>query len=240
MQWLCWWTFLLNNPPFQPCRVHSCLSFITHTVLLPSQLSKLGQIPLLQSSKALQNIDLQNLCNSSNGRCPKTRKDWGEIYRWPSLLWMRKPNKSTFSLMWKVMQMKLLIRIGVEPRAVDKVMPWFINFQKNPSYGPGAGNSCFSPACSTDANFFSSLAFSHLGVGKMPNFQTQEGKFLCVSFILTLSSNHTLDSVVKCFHSVSLLDADISQILKYHIIGIGKNITLRCSQVMDCNKNCWY
>lgn len=240
MQWLCWWTFLLNNPPFQPCRVHSCLSFITHTVLFPSQLSKLGQIPLLQSSKALQNINLQNLCNSSNGRCPKTRKDWGEIYRWPSLLWMRKPNKSTFSLMWKVMQMKLLIRIGVEPRVVDKVMSWFINFQKNPSYGPGAGNSCFRPACSTDANFFSSLAFSHLGVGKMPNFQSQEEKFLCVSFILTLSSNHTLDSAVKCFHSVSLLDADISQILKYHIIGIGKNITLRCSQVMDCNKNCWY
>lgn len=143
---------------FQTCRVHSCLTFRTHTVLLPFQLSKLGQILLLQSSKALQNIDLQNLWKSCNGRFPKIRTDWGEIYRWPSLLWMRKPNKCIFSLIWKVMQMKLLNRLGVEPRAVDKIMPWFIIFQKNPSYGPRAGNSCFSPACSTDANFFSSLA----------------------------------------------------------------------------------
>lgn len=80
------------------------------------------------------------------------------------------------------------------------------------------------------------MAFSHMGVGKMQNFQTQEGNFFCVAFIVALFLNPILDSAAKCANSVGLFGAGISQTLKYCFLEVGKNITLGCSQAMDCNK----
>ena len=82
------------------------------------------------------------------------------------------------------------------------------------------------PSLLRRCNLLQLSGLNHLGVGKMQNFQTQEGKFICVSFTLAISSNPTLDSAAKCSHSVGLLDAGISRILKYCIIGIGKKMTL--------------